>query len=732
MKIKLHIAAVFIAAALSASAATWTAKAPGEYKWDASENWKDGVLPSAAADALLNESLYRPTGAQTITGDGAAKALDLHNNSPSTARTFTGNLSVEKLVLRIGTMNVAGTLDLTDTGGAYSIVGAGTESNETGGFLNIMDGGTVRADGVHAICVGRRGAVDNNNASGRIVLKDGGRFVLNPSGTTGSMAGLQLGRHDGNRTGIYSAAYVQEGGESVLGRIMTGFEKKTHAGVAVLGGAMTLPYINDDTRFRIGHKGYGAFQLLGGDVTVGTNRSSAVALADDKRFGQRMFGFEVGSGQNADDGLKGAYLYACAGSFWNTLDFAIQGQSYSKTGVNPAHATIDGSACVTSRTVRVGANDGDGRATLNLNGGVLVTDAIYANPNRAGRSELNADGGKIVFLASAVQTQFLFLDAMNIYEGGLEIDVAGRNTYLGNAGTNVVLRTPGGYGVDIKALRNIGSNNTPPWIDISGGSGTNAAAVSLIDYGTGDMTNATIVCRGEGYKPGDTPVATVTRPYGTTTLTDRIELSVSENKPGALVKTGGYDLSLFAQPEFAGTYECRQGWLRQTTAAGTGSPKVAAIVVGGDNAHFQTGSGNDTAVAANWNPVNPEASLALGTEHGPGILNVPGAAAGEAAPFEQSFASLAVRGTGNRIDWAPGSSTAVGAKVTFGSVSFEDGAVLTIPKWDSNFKVYVTGLRAGAFVRNVRFDGVNPDVFAMVAEDGQLVKAKIGLTITVW
>jgi hypothetical protein len=346
---------------------------------------------------------------------------------------------------------------------------------------------------------------------------------------------------------------------------------------------------------------------------------------------------------------------------------------------------------------------------------------------------VNADGGRICFEGTALQQQFLFIDAVNIYEGGLEIEVA-RNggVYIGNAGTNVVLRTPTGYGVDISGITEINSSLTPPWIEISGGSGSNATAVAFVDYDTDVMTNAAMVCRGEGYAAGDTPVATVIRPYGTKTFTDRIALSVSENRPGKLIKTGGYNLSIFAQPEFAGTYEVRQGYMIQSTAAGVASPKVAAVIVGGtDNATFQAGSGNATAVEANWNPVNPSATLTLGTTYGPGCLRVPAAASGQTKPFEQAFASLSVSGVGNEIGFADGNGRSGGAKVVFGTIACAEESELTIPHWDSTFKVYVdtTQTPVGRRFKNIKFDGARPEVFAEVAEDGQLVKAKTGLVL---
>ncbi len=720
--VRLVASTVLALSCVASYAATWIKTDAGTYTWSDTANWESQTSPTSATDALLNDQSYRPTGQQTIEGDGSAKRLDLHNANPGRSRTFTGNITASNLYLRVGTMNVEGTLDLTGTDETCSIVGAAVD-DYYGGTLDIKDGGTVRADGVHALCVGRRASTDNSNASGRIFLRDGGRLILNPSGSTAAMAGLMLGRLDGGRTGTYGASYVQFGGEAVLGRFLTGYEKNTFASLSILDGTLDLPYISTETRFRIGHLGYGVFQILGGVVTVGTNYTDKLPASGNAIYNKRPWAFEVGSGNKESTGLRGAHFYACAGSLYSRLDFTIQGPTWDYEGVAPAYATIDGTACVTSRTIRVGASLNDGLAALNLNGGMVMTDVIYSQANRAGRSIVNANGGKLAFPASATQVQGLNIDEINIYEGGLEIE-CDRYVYLGNAATNVILRTPGGYGVDIASFTDIGSSYTVPWIEISGGGGSNACAVALVDYDSSITTNAVIACRGEGFAEGDKPVATIRRPYGTTTFTtDRITLSLSENKPGALVKTGGYNLALFAQPEFAGTYEVRQGYLIQTTTAGVASPKVKAVVVGGtDSCTFQAGSGNDTAVEANWNPVNPEATLTLGTEYGPGQLRVPGGADGK--PFEQAFASLSVNGAGNVISPA---NAASGTKLSFGMISCAEGSQLTIPRWDSSFKVYVTGMRSGTCFDNIVFEGTS--FSAMIGEDGQLVKAAKGLAI---
>ena len=145
------------------------------------------------------------------------------------------------------------------------------------------------------------------------------------------------------------------------------------------------------------------------------------------------------------------------------------------------------------------------------------------------------------------------------------------------------------------------------------------------------------------------------------------------------------------------------------------------MVVGGEGAVFQCGTADASATVAKSNPINPRAMLTLGTSNGPGTLAVPAAADGEEAAFEQTFASLTVNGAGNAVVMASGNNAANGAKVKFGTVDCPAGAELTITRWDSPFKVYVTGHPVRTVFRRIKFADTN--LHAKVGDDGQLVPA---------
>ena len=121
------------------------------------------------------------------------------------------------------------------------------------------------------------------------------------------------------------------------------------------------------------------------------------------------------------------------------------------------------------------------------------------------------------------------------------------------------------------------------------------------------------------------------------------------------------------------------------------------------------------------NPVNTNATLTLGTEYESGKFWLPSGT--DSKPFEQSFASLTVNGTGNVIECVYPRDE--GFKLSFGTISCAEGSEVMIPKWDTPYKVYVTGMPAGRRLKGVKFSGTQK--YAMVGSDGQLVPAPMGI-----
>jgi hypothetical protein len=374
-----------------------------------------------------------------------------------------------------------------------------------------------------------------------------------------------LGRTSGTSTAPwFAASFVQSGGYAAIGRLIASYEKNANSTVAVCGGVLELPYVTSSSQFFIGYRGYSAFHQLGGEVHVNTNH----VLSTLDLTPAPGYAFTVGSGLSAANGLTNAYFYACGGKFVNGSAFLIQGPGNNETGVMPVSATIDGNAVVTTRNVDVGANtNGDGVAILNLNGGELETMHLFGT-SRPGVNEINANGGKITIsdfangignsVKNRCKAQFTGIDHINIYEGGLTVNCC-RDVDFGSDSIVAPMRTAGGFGLKSMTRGSLAGCVYSPRIEIFGGSGSNATVTALVDYDRHQLTNIVVTCRGEGYRAEDTLMVLLHRANANYNkiLTNAVTVTLAENKPDALVKTGTGTLSLYAQPEFECIYEVR-------------------------------------------------------------------------------------------------------------------------------------------------------------------------------
>jgi hypothetical protein len=339
---------------------------------------------------------------------------------------------------------------------------------------------------------------------------------------------------------------------------------------------------------------------------------------------------------------------------------------------------------------------------------------------------VNANGGTLRIYhptdpSADLDFQFSGIDRILLYPKGLTVQ-SDVSTRIGPIAANCPLRTAKGYGVESVTINSTATDwYEPPLVAIQGGSGSNATAVALIDYESNRLTNIVVTCRGEGYAADDALTIKLYKDQATAITSSKAEVTLTPNTPGTFVKTGTNRVVVAQQPYFDGTYEVREGLMLQTTSAAYGSTNLAALVIGGEDACFQCGSGNTNANEAHWNPVNTNATLTLGTEYGSGKFWLPPGT--DSKPFEQSFASLTVNGTGNVIECVYPRDE--GFKLSFGTISCAEGSEVMIPKWDSPYKVYVTGIPAGRRLKGVKFSGTQK--YAMVGSDGQLVPAPMGI-----
>ncbi|MBR5550123.1 MAG: hypothetical protein IKU71_10420 [Kiritimatiellae bacterium] len=740
MYYRLHVCCLAFASCVSvAFGIDWSPTAAGTYEWGLPANWSGGAVLTATDTA----NFPFPSGDQTINipSGSAVRYLDMRNyNTSSTkyyTRTFAGSLTTVSNDFRTGKTVLKGRIDVAGSG--YGSVGKSSVF-EYMGVLDIADGGIFCATNDYAICVARHPNGSDYAAAGRLVVHDGGQLFLGSTNAV-SMNGLMMGRGNGAANpAVRVASYFQDGGYAMIRRMFAGFEKNAHAGITIADGVLELPW-SENTRYRIGHLGYGIFQQLGGSVFALTNNitSTSTAWSTWSSGPQTIESFDIGSYKTTAEGRLRSSAYLCGGTFVCGDAIGIQGnydpttQTINRSAAPSADLTVDGNAEVTAKTVRVGCNMGAGAAVLNLNGGMLSTIYIRDsrpddNNTRPGANEVNGNGGTLRTYHPTnpdydSDIQFKGINRIMVYPKGLTLqgDVS---TRIGAADRRVPLRSAKGYGVESITINSTATDwYTPPCVDIYGGSGSNATAVALIDYSRNTMTGIVVTCRGEGYAPDDKLTVALYKNDANATVFSSAVVTLTPNTPGTFVKTGANRVVLWEQPDFDGTYEVRQGRLLQAAGGACGSTNLAALVVGGtSDATFQCGSGNSTATAENWNLVNTNATLTLGTEYGPGRFELVGAHSGS-VPFEQSFKSLAVNGTGNVIECAY-NPTGAGFKLSFGTLTCADGAKVTIPHWNDTSKVYVTGMSQGSRLPGVVFNGT--DRHAIVGEGGLLVPNPLG------
>ena len=439
-KLAVFLAANMLAGAPAALGIDWKPTAVGTYQWNDSANWTGAVLPTATDEAKFPNNIATE-GNQTINMPAGTVAgyLNVANEASDKlgrTRTFTGLITTVSNDFRTGKTILKGRIDVTGSNQGYTRVGTSQDYSMIG-ILEIADGGVFCATNNYAICVGRHNNGSGNIAAGRLSVRSGGQLFLGGGGDV-SMSGLMLGRANGSVPqgsdfAVRRSSYFQEGGYALIRRFIAGFEKNAHVGMTIAGGVLELPWSNN-TRYRIGHLGYGIFQQLGGEIYVNTNITVV-----SERYMARGDAFEIGGQNTRGAGRMPSSAYLCGGTFLCADAIAIQGGGLNGTiSTNAAprvDLTIDGDADVTARTVRVGANPGAGAAVLNLNGGRLSTlyvrrdsraEANYGNEERPGANEVNGNGGTLhIYHPTNPQAdfdyQFSGVDRILLYSKGLTV-----------------------------------------------------------------------------------------------------------------------------------------------------------------------------------------------------------------------------------------------------------------------------------------------------------------------
>jgi len=242
-------------------------------------------------------------------------------------------------------------------------------------------------------------------------------------------------------------------------------------------------------------------------------------------------------------------------------------------------------------------------------------------------------------------------------------------------------------------------------VTVSGGSGSNATAVALINFVSGAVTGLVMTCRGEGYAESDTVTVGFSGGGGSGAAA---VATLSENRSGTLAKSGSPRLVMYSQPVFDGEYVAREG-LFLHSSRDAGSPCVRSVRVSGVGARFQNGSGSTgDNTPAKWDLINPLATLHLGGDWGGGDFLLPCGA--EDSVYQQHYASLEL-GFGRSVLNTTGQNATNGAELILGTLLRRPGSALTITT-TTNLSVSVGG-DASAYA----FGQVRPVVPAVAIGD---------------
>ena len=300
-------AALVLMSATAAFGVDWSPTAVGTYQWNDTANWAGGALPTATEGACFQNNIATE-GNQTInmpagTVAGYLNVKNLASGQTGRTRTFTGSITTVSNDFSTGKTILKGRIDVTGSNQGFTRVGMSNDFAMMG-ILEIADGGVFCATNDYAICVGRHiSDSSTQQAAGRLAVRSGGQLFLGGGGNV-SMSGLQLGRADGEVPegfpfAVRRCSYFQDGGYALIRRFIAGIEPNAHAGMTIAGGVLELPW-SEETRYRVGHLGYGIFQQLGGEIYVNTN----IVEFSKSDFVPVPESFEIGGNKTSSEGRK--------------------------------------------------------------------------------------------------------------------------------------------------------------------------------------------------------------------------------------------------------------------------------------------------------------------------------------------------------------------------------------------------------------------------------------------
>jgi hypothetical protein len=560
-----------------AMAQTWVPAAGGSFEWQNAANWTPS-LPTSSSTVEMRTAgqtgdqiirLAEPVRlvafypgsrdssrySQTLTGEsvtcsGSFRVMGGHvileNSLLLTGQGIFHNLGQ----VRPGKLTLRGNSRLWVTNGILS-VGFKQSAYEGGaGSLCVEDGAVLHSVGtINGVYLGR---LDSGTA------KNPGK-VWQSGGTVRIENGLLVGNHS-------DGYYRLESGELDL--------PHTSSARALQGASYSLLHIGGGRLYRSGAPNYNYIVVGDGNKTTSTQPGYAE-------------------------------IYLAGQGVLDSPDTALVVNSYSGgTLPHSATLTVDDSAVFRGRNIGLGDSGAPAatRATLNLNGGLCsLTYYLSRFGGADNESTVNFNGGTLQWRGLNAPSPISGISNIVVYSRGGVLDTT-QLTIETATPQAASFRTAKGWGVRDVIVSAPGADyGAAPRVAVTGGSGSNAAAVAVMTK-TGTVERVAVTCPGEGYAPDDVLTVSFITDSGFGFGGGAAATAVlAENTPGTLTKKGvGGTWRLVGTNTFDGAVKVAEGYLNLNE--GASFPALRTLVLAGG--FFTSQSFIDDAV-------NPDATLEL-------------------------------------------------------------------------------------------------------------------------